>query len=98
MKNRSKWIALVLLIMWAAPLTCNAQAWHSVKGEALRSGLSGLRNEAFSLYEDENEAFQAYEAGRPRPWYNKLNSLLLKLKKDASVKRCILFISYDGRV
>ena len=31
MKNRSKWIALVLLIMWAAPLTCNAQAWHSVK-------------------------------------------------------------------
>ena len=31
MKNRSKWIALVLLIMWAAPLTCNAQTWHSVK-------------------------------------------------------------------
>ena len=31
MKNRSKWIALVLLIMWAVPLTCNAQAWHSVK-------------------------------------------------------------------
>lgn len=31
MKNCSKWIALVLLIMWAAPLTCNAQAWHSVK-------------------------------------------------------------------
>ena len=44
MKNRSKWIALVLLIMWAAPLTCNAQAWHSVQGEALRSGLSGLRS------------------------------------------------------
>ena len=31
MKNSSKRIALLLLVMWAAVITCNAQTWQSVQ-------------------------------------------------------------------
>ena len=73
-KNKwSVWINLILTTVTAVLATLGFNVYAHVPGN--EAGHSSLRNEAFSLYEDENEAFQAYEAGRPRPWYNKLNSL-----------------------